>query len=338
MTVAGFILAGVAMLLWLGLVATVVTLNDSDPAGNGLSYAYGTFIAMGLWLVLGGLVVVAAIIWGIPGWTRIAALLLIPASGAAALKALHLMAGHPDTRWPMIVPILVPILVPALVIGFCLWAALPGLRASVPAATASGVTWGLVAVLSLVPWPAGLARSRQSATNRERIEAEWKLEAARQQEAKRQERLTNFEKLTPESHLWDYMPFILDSSELTSPARDSARTLTSRQADAERMLADGHHYPLVEIANLDLQVTQRFCDLSRAFLVKHAKDWRTTAEIPPEYAVRSGRIEQFLPAMQYLISHGCNIEPSIADLIETVQGYPASPGRDRFVAQLRSLQ
>jgi len=332
MTVMGFILAAAAVVLWLGLVATATTLNNSDPAGNGLSYAYGVFIAMGLWVLLSGLMIMAALKWSIPAWTQVAALVLVPASCIAAIKALHLMSGHPEMRWPLAV-----LLAPGLIIGFFLWAALPAFRSSVSETTAAGVTWGLVAVLSIAPWPAGVARDREGAVNRARIEAEWKVEEARLREAKRQERLASFEKLTATSPLWDYMPFIVDSSELTQAARDSARRLKSRQADAEQMLADGHHFPLVEIANLDLEITPRFCELSRAFLVKHAQDWRTTAEVPPEYSVRSQRIEQFLPAMKYLIAHGCDIEPAVTDLMETVRGYPASAERDQFLGELGRL-
>ena len=51
-------------------VATAATLNQSDAAGNGLSYAYGVLIAMGLWVVLGSLVIMTAVKWGIPAWTR----------------------------------------------------------------------------------------------------------------------------------------------------------------------------------------------------------------------------------------------------------------------------
>jgi hypothetical protein len=333
MAVLGIILAGAAVVLWLGLVATAATLNDSDPAGNGLSYAYGVFIAMGLWVLLGGLMIMAALKWSIPVWTQVAALVLVPASCIAAIKALHLISGHPEMHWPLAV-----MLAPGLIIGFFFWAALPGFRSSMSETTAAGVTWGLVALLSIAPWPAGAARDREGAANRARIEAEWKVEEARLLEAKRQERLANFQKLTAASPLWDYMPFIVDSSELTQAARDSARKLKSRQSDAERMLADGHHFPLVEIANLDLEITPRFCGLSRAFLVKHAKDWRPTEEVPPEYSVRSQRIEQFLPAMKYLIAHGCNIEPGVTDLIETVRGYPGSPARDRFLAELGQLR
>lgn len=333
MTVLGFILAAAAVVLWLGLVATAATLNSSDPAGNGLSYAYGVFMTMGLWVLLGALMIMAAAKWGIPAWTQVAALILVPASGIAAIKAIHLMSGHAEMRWPLAV-----LLVPGLIIGFFLWAALPAFRSAVSETAAAGITWGLVALLSIAPWPASAARDRQGAANRARIEAEWKVEEARLLEAKRQERLASFQKLSGQSPLWDYMPFIVDSSELTAAARDSARKLKSRQADAEQMLADGHHFPLVEIANLDLAITPRFCDLSRAFLVKHAKDWRTTVETPPDYPVRSDRIEQFLPAMKYLIAHGCDIEPAITDLIETVRGYPAAPARDRFLAELDRLK
>jgi hypothetical protein len=333
MTVLGIILAAAAVVLWLGLVATGATLNDSDPAGNGLSYAYGVFIAMGLWVVLSGLMIMAAVKWGIPAWTQVAALILVPASCIAAIKAIHLMSGHPGMRWPLAV-----LLAPGLIIGFFLWAALPTFRSAVSETAAAGITWGLVALLSIAPWPASAAREREGVSNRERIEAEWKVEEGRLREAKRQERLASFQKLTAQSPLWEYMPFIVDSSELTAAARDSARKLKSRQADAEQMLADGHHFPLVEIANLDLAITPRFCELSRAFLVKHAADWRDTVESPPEYSVRSQRIEQFLPAMKYLIAHGCDIEPAITDLMETVRGYPASSERDRFLAELDRLK
>ena len=333
MTIVGGLLLFVTVLLWAAVVVNGATLNGSDAAGNALSSAYGAFMVLGLWILLAALLVISAAKGDMPGWSKVVACILVPASGAATLVAMNLMSGHPDVKWPLALPVLAPL----LLLGFALWSYLPALRSAIPASTAGVMTWGSLVVLSLIPLPALRARDRESKDRRERIDAEWTAVEARQQELKPQENLANFQKLTAESRLWDYMPFTGDNNPLREQALERARSAPTRQADAEQMLADGHGFPLLEVQNLNLSPTPAFCTLARALLVKHAEDRRITLPSPPEYETQSDKIEQYLGGMGWLRANDCDLSSALSAMEATVRGYAPGPGRELFLQALARL-
>jgi hypothetical protein len=334
MTVVAGILLVITLLLWAAVVANCVTLNSSDAAGNALSSAYGVFMVIGLWILLGILLLVSGSKGTTPGWNKIAAFILVPASGMATLVSMSLMSGHPSVRWPL----LLPILAPPLLISFALWNYLPGLRSAIPATYADPVTWGALLVLSLLPLPALRTRDREARVRRQRIDTESTAEESRRQAIKDQENLANFQKLTPQSHLWDYMPFTWDNNPLREQALEKARSLPTRQTDAEQMLSDRHGFPLLEIQDLNLSPTPTFCSQAEAFLVKHAEDWRTTVPSPPSYEARAPEIEKYLGAMGWLRANGCDLTAVLQATEAMVRGYPASPNRELFLEALARLK
>jgi hypothetical protein len=320
--------------LWIAVMATASTINDSDAAGNGLSYSFGILMAIALWVLLGGLLILAGVRGVMPAVGQLAAFVLLPASGAAAVAAFGLLK---DRAAPGNWPLAILVLVPALIIGYALWTALPAIRALVPAGLATSVTWGGILALSIAPWPLVSARSRAGAEQRARVEANWKVEEAKQREAEQQENRQKFERLNADSPLWEWMLFTVGDNQFREQALQGARRSPRRQADAEEMLANGHDFPLRELPRLDLQATPKFCELSRTLLQKHAEDWRTTVPEPPQYAVRAASIERYFPAMEWLLQHRCDLSQPIASLMQTVRGYPQAADRDRFLAALAGL-
>jgi hypothetical protein len=333
MTVAGGIILVITLLLWAAVVANCSTLNTSDPAGNALSSAYGAFMVLGLWILLAILLVIGAIKGDMPGWSKLAAVILVPASGASALAAMNLMSGHPGVRWPLVIPVLAPL----LLIALSLWSYFPAIHSTVPSGAAGAITWGSVLLLSLLPLPTLRARGQETTDRRQRIEAEWSAEEARQQELKARENLAKFQLLTAESRLWDYMPFTWDQNPLREQALERARSLPSRQADAEQMLGAGHGFPLLEVQSLNLSPTPSFCARAGALLVKHAEDWRTTLPSPPEYESRSEKIEQYLGGMGWLRANGCDLASALSAMEATVRSYAPGPGRELFLQALARL-
>src|SRR5258706_4360816 len=113
-------LVGLSVLLWVALVANVATFGQSDPAGRGLADSFASLTVIALWIVLAILVAVAATKGRAPGWTKVALLILVPASGAAALGALYLLSSHAvsPAKWPIVVPALAPL----CLIAYALWA------------------------------------------------------------------------------------------------------------------------------------------------------------------------------------------------------------------------
>jgi len=128
------------LLIWIAQLATLADLNGSDPAGNALAQAYGAAEIIVLWVLLAVLTIVAWTKGAMPGAAALAALILIPASGLAAITAAELLA-EPDAV-PFMWPIIIPAGVPPLIIAFCFWALLPLSRANIPARVAIGVAWG----------------------------------------------------------------------------------------------------------------------------------------------------------------------------------------------------
>ena len=334
MTVLAGILLVITLLLWAAVVANGATLNSSDAAGNALSSAYGVFMVIGLWVLLVILLIISGTKSDMPGWNKAAAFILVPASGMATLVAMSLMSGHPSVRWPLLLPILGPL----LLISFALWNYLPGLRSVIPATFAGPVTWGALLLLSLLPLPALRARDREARERRQRIDTELTAEEARRLEIENQDNLANFQKLTPQSHLWDYMPFTWGNNPLRDPALEKARSLPTRQDDAEQMLSDGQGFPLLEIQELNLSPTPAFCALAGAFLVKHAEDWKTTVPAPPAYEVRAPEIEKYLGAMGWLRANGCDLTEVLKATAATVRSYPSSPNRELFLESLARLE
>lgn len=325
------ILFALAVLVWVGVIATAATINDSDAAGNGLSYSLGVLMAIGLWVLLAALLISIGVRGLIPRAGVLAAVILVPASGAAAVAAFNLLRERAaPSGWPIIIPALVP----ALIFVYVLWASLPGIRAMLPDPIATGIVWGAALILAMAPWPLVNARSRAGEEQRARVEAEGRAEEARQREAAERENREKFEKLTPESPLWEWMLLTVGDNEYRDRALEGARHLKRRQGDAEEMLANGHDFPLRELPRLDLEVTPKFCELSRAFLIRHAEAWRTTVPNPPAFAVRAESIERYLPAMEWLQGHGCDLAAQVAALEVTVRGYPEAADRDRFLAAL----
>ena len=92
MSLLGGAVIACTLVLWGATLTNLVTLHDSDPAGNALSQAFGAVMLLGLWVLLA--VVLVGVGWrgGMPPWVKVCALILHPASLAAslALSLIHI--------------------------------------------------------------------------------------------------------------------------------------------------------------------------------------------------------------------------------------------------------
>lgn len=153
MPVSVIVLLGVAGLVWLATSGMVLALRQSDMAGNSLTYSFASLAAVVLWVLLAIVMVVAVLRGEMAGWARWAALVLVPLSGAAAVQAIGVVFRN---RVPLAgAMMVVPILLPLLIAGYAAWALVPAWRARVPAEPWAAVVWGLVGLLSVVPWVVG---------------------------------------------------------------------------------------------------------------------------------------------------------------------------------------
>jgi len=325
-----------ALLLWCGLTATLFSLNSSDAAGNGLSQAFAILMIFALW----GLLALALLLIGrqgtMPAWVGVYALFLLPLSCAASVASVELLRN----QWFVAgrLTIAVPIVTAALMIAFCAWLYMPQLRAALPAKLATPATWGTVLVLSLLPWPMLTKLRREGKERYARVQEEFKAQEVREAESQREADLLKFKQLTPESPLREWLDFTTDGNELRSRALEGIRNLARRQADAEEMIGFGLDLPMIELANLNLTPTAKFCAIAGEFLRKDAESFRPRVPDPAPYSVMAFRVERHLPAMHWLVEHNCDIDVGVATYAEVVKLYPDEKERQGFLDKLAALR
>lgn len=332
-TIIGALLLTVTLFVWLGLIANLTRLHDSDLAGNGMAVAYGLFLTIALWLLVGSLLLFAGWKGEFPALARVFLFVLYPLSGAAAIGALYLMAER-EIRWPLAIPFVAPLLLMLV----ALWSYLPSMRNAVPAALLHAVVWPGLLAASISPWKAVMERSERTAARRREMDASREQQRMEAQQQQRKETLARFEKLTGDSPLWQWQEFAGNHSELRTKAFERIRLLARRQADAEAMLQRGMQFPLVELPNLGLQPTPAFCEAAREHLTENARAIRPAALTPAPYPVIADRLEIYLPGMEWLVNNGCNLNGVLREMETTASAYPPSPDREVFLARLASLR
>jgi hypothetical protein len=92
----GIALAFAALLVWLPTIANLSDLGGSDAAGNAMAQGFGAIEVILLWLLLAALVLLAVAKGASTPAASLAAVFLVPVSGAAALEALDLLS-KPET-------------------------------------------------------------------------------------------------------------------------------------------------------------------------------------------------------------------------------------------------
>lgn len=328
--VLGALLAAAA-LLWLAVIADVVTINDGDAAGNGLSYAYGVLLALALWAVLAILTGLAVLTGDLPRWVRWSALVTVPASGAAVVAAIELVRGPSGVAWPLIVPLAAPPLLAGV--------ALSAQRSGWPARN-DALVWMTAGVLLLaaLPWPATIARERAAAERRGRIEAEYSAERELQAAARQNADRERFARLDANSPLWEWWDFTLAGNPLRDEALAAIRTLPHRQIQAQTMLEGGFALPMTILPELAIEATPEFCVVAKRFLRLHADSLRPAAREAPSYTLVSPRLEQYLPGMTWLAAQNCDLGDELTAFALTARSYRDSPEQQSFLAALDTLR
>jgi hypothetical protein len=276
-------LGALAIVLWVLQLATLADLGRSDAAGDALAQACASVEILALWAVLFVMAAVASLERAVPKVATLAALVLVPASGFAALTALRLLAD-PDVS-PHHWPIVIPALVPPLVLAFCAWASIPSMRAAVPAGFAAAIAWGGTLVLCALLAP--LLHVRNVATDRDRAER-----------ARYDER---FASLPGDAPLWAWTPFLATRDETKASAvLAGIRRLERRQRDAEIMLDRGD-FPLSYLGSFDLDPTPTLCDKARDLLRRRLAPLAPKGSGSRPYAEIAEDVAGAVAAMEWLV-------------------------------------
>jgi hypothetical protein len=312
------------------------SLHGSDPAGDAMAQGFTMLSGIVLWVLLAILLLIAGVRGGFPAWATIAAIILVPASGASALSTIEVLARNPHpAKWPLVVPLLAPL----LMLAYVVWAYFPLLRTAIPSPTAGGIVWGGVLVLSLValptitkPWWEAEQRNTQASAV-----AQAHAEKERERESKESEEWTaKFEKLPPDASLFQLSEFTRHGDELRNKAFQAIRNRPSRQADAEDLLTQGSSWPMLELPQLDLETTPSLCELARKFLANCAKSISPPVPGCP-YDWEKAQVDPYLPAIEWLIEHHCNCSAEVAAVEAAVRAYPGAADRDQTLGTLAGI-
>ncbi|HVH78066.1 MAG TPA: hypothetical protein VM782_01640 [Stellaceae bacterium] len=316
----GSVLSLLILLLWAFVLNSLTHLTGSDPAGNALTQGFTALAIFVLWALLGALAIIALVRGAMPLAAALAALLLIPASGWAAIAALDLLARpqFAPFYWPMIVPAGVP----PLVVAFCFWTLLPvpALHRSGPANTAAGIAWGAVLILSLAILPMRQVRDQVYAQQAAE-QAKWDAALA---------------SMPADAPLWDLISFLATARGETKQEAvlDRIKNLDRRQSDAEIMLDRGD-FPLGYLGRFGLNPTPAICDKARNLLRQRVKPLVLSAPGAKPYDDIYQDVADAVAAMKWLVGYGCSCDAeSLA--WETMAKAYRDPGWDvRWLADLR---
>jgi hypothetical protein len=316
----GSVLSLLILLPWAFVLNSLTDLTGSDPAGNALTQGFTALAIFILWALLGGLAIIAFVKGTAPPAAALAALILIPVSGWAAMAALDLLA-RPHLApfyWPMIVPAGVP----PLVVSFCWWTLLPipARHRSIPANTAAGIAWGAVLILSLAILPMNQVRDQVYAQQAAE-QAKWDAALA---------------SMPADAPLWDAISLLATARGETKQIAvlDRIKTLDRRQSDAEIMLDRGD-FPLRYLGSFGLNPTPAICDKARNLLRQRVKPLVLPAPNAKPYDDIYQEVADAVAAMSWLVGYGCSCDAESLAWEAMAKAY-RDPGYDvRYLVELR---
>jgi hypothetical protein len=293
-----------------------------------MAEAFAMLMTIALWILLAFLVAVSLGNGRAPGWAKIALILLVPASGAAALGALKLLSSHATTvvKWPIVIPALAPL----CLIGYSLWTAVPAINAAVSSSAAHLGFLGGLAVLSILPLGPLAVASREGTERRAAVQAAYEKEA----DGKRLERVEKFERVPADAPLWDWLEFVDSSGGLTDRALEAIRRSPRRQADAEVMAARGYGLLTELLPRLDVTPSPAICAGVAKTLRNQADHLPSLDTGPLAYSFFAERIERYLPTIEWLRSGGCDLTAVIDQLSAGALKFQGSPARQAFLARI----
>ncbi len=250
-------LALFAGLLYLAELATLHDAGHSDAAGDSLTDAFVALFAIALWIVLGGLMLVAFKNGKMPTWAAIGALVLLPLSGYASFTAANLYANYHG--WAFIVPVLVP----PVIVFHALWIRIPTLVAILSETITSALAGcAIVALMAASIWASYLdelaAPARESA-----LQAAYENMRAEQEKASAEYRARDdakFAALSPNSRCAISSNTSTAVTPAPAQAMEDARHAKSRQADAIALLqARDRIVDMRELWQLNIEATPALC-------------------------------------------------------------------------------
>jgi hypothetical protein len=287
----GIVLGALIGLLWAINLATLASLGNSDAAGNAIGEAYAAIQIIACWSLLTVLTVVACVKGAAPKAAKAAALVIVPASGFAAMAAADLLARAYLSRhlWPLVIPAVVP----PLVLFWC-FLALRG-RTRLAGIALGALPVAVVAVCLLIE-PLSLMRKAVNDTETARLQ---KYDA-------------DLARVPAGAAMWEWTPF-LDTRDDTKREKvlDSIRGLKPRQDQAEQMLDRGD-FPLGYLGFFDLDPTPALCDKARNLLRKQVAPLVLKIPNSKPYSEVTVQVSDAVAGMTWLVGYDCSCDAESA--------------------------
>jgi hypothetical protein len=321
----------VAALLYALMLAWIGDARDSDAAGRGLA---GFYILVGgflLWVALAILLMIGAVRGRMPLGATLAAVVLLPASAVAVVKAINLYDHNVD--WL----ILVPALLPPIFALYALWARLPVLQARFKPAATSAVAGIAIGALTALPFAVQAWEDRPNPERDARLAAEAQERQAAEDKRIREEReqeAAAFAKLGPDSSLMDYLPFLQTNHR--DEAMAGVKKVKSRQADTIALLQKKGLDGTPNLLLLDLQPTPEVCQAYGTALASAAT--QISPRLRSDYVTAAIQLEYEVSTIQWLTGHDCNLNESLTLAATNVRAASDSDRLKKFADKLESLR
>jgi hypothetical protein len=330
--IGSIVLFVLAALIYPLLLMSFRDIAGSDPAGRGLSAAFGMMLGIALWLVLGLLLLLAVIKAGLPRPAVFAVLMLYPLSAAAAFAAAEL--SMTQNGWP----ILVIAVLPPLLAGYALGMRIPATARVLSRRPAGAMLGVAIAAISMAPLMVAYFESHPSAARQaQRAEELQSWQAARDREVTeaRDREAADFARLNPDSSLRDYLDRLAPGDSRFREAVAGARLVKSRQTDVIALLREGKLLSLQELWRLDLAPTQDLCAAYNSALNAEAMKVERGRGA---YLSLAMDLERQLQNIQWLTGAQCNLDEALSTLAANVRAVSDSERLDKFAATLASFR
>jgi hypothetical protein len=146
--IGAIIVLAIVAFLYAGMMANLGEIQNlnTDAMGRGMASGFALVFVLAEWFFLAILLLIGGVKGEMPMWSAIAAMVLLPLSGIAAIHALTLLdhEGSPGYQ-------LVPGLLAPTIASYALWARITALHRMLPPLPTGLIAWCTVMTLSLVP-------------------------------------------------------------------------------------------------------------------------------------------------------------------------------------------
>jgi hypothetical protein len=323
----GFVVTLVlTLLLYAIAVSTIADSRSSDAAGNAMTAGFGAIFAVGLWIGVAVLLLLARL----HGSMSIMAFLALVVLGPAALVSFFIAMGRFGSGDKSALVLVIAL--PAPLVIHAAW-----VRFAAPPFWTSAALLGLTGVLSVVAI-AGFVRSSPPDPQRDaRLADEGKAqEALRAKEARdaREREAAQFAALGPDSPVADYLVY-LHSSTYGDRALAGIQKVKTRQADATALLETRPLADLGDLWQFGVVPTREVCSAYGTAFTAAADRINKTHSNAIAEAID---LEYQLPNLKWLVTAKCDLSGPLERAETNVRAVADSSRLTNFAETLADIR